>query len=87
MTERIDPQDEIIAACCLALDKAHGLLSTVAKYEMVTPELVAACRDWIDGEYNPGTQQAKKCEHRPMTAALDNTVHCIYCGIQLGETT
>jgi len=87
MTERIDPQDEIIAACCNALDKVHGLLSTVVRYEMVTPELIAACKDWVDGEYCPNARQANTCEHRPMTATLGNTVHCIYCGVQLGETT
>lgn len=55
----MSPQDEILAAACNALDKAHGLLSSVMRYEAggaieLPPLLAADIQAWIDGEYDPG---------------------------------
>ena len=84
--EKIDPQDEILAAACKALDKAHDLLSFVVRYNgKTTPEFVAACREWVDGEYDPGGREPAKCKHVPMKSALDNSVGCIRCGVLMGE--
>lgn len=77
-----DPQDEILAAACNALDKAHELLSSVVFYDgHVPPQVVAKCKEWIDGEYDPGDRQAKPCAHNWAKAALDNSMHCTRCGI------
>lgn len=78
--------DEEIATLCAALDKAHALLSDVVRLNgAMPPAHVALCREWVDGEYDPGTHRARECEHVPMKAALDNSVSCIRCGIFLGS--
>jgi len=77
--------DEILAAACAALDKAHALLSDVVRLNGVMPPAhVALCREWVDGEYDPGTHRPKACEHVPMQSATDNSVNCIRCGLFLG---
>ena len=82
-----DPQDEIIAACCKALDKAHSLLSVIAKYDgtVQTPQFVKACKDWVDGEYDPGTHTARPCAHNWCKAKLDNSMYCSRCGIPMDQ--
>ena len=81
-----DPQDEILAAACLALDKAHSLLSFVVRYEgQCTPQFVEACKKWVEGEYDPGTHRPRVCDHVPMKAVTDNSVSCIRCGLFLGS--
>lgn len=77
-----DPQDEILAAACLALDKAHSLLSFIVRYEgQCTPEFVAACKAWVEGEYDPGTHKAKPCSHVWRKTALDNSIYCNRCRV------
>jgi hypothetical protein len=88
MTERIDPQDEILAAACRALDKAHSLLSFVVRYDgQCTPEFVTACRAWVDGEYDPGERRPTPCQHIPRKAVLDGSIGCLLCGVDMGEIT
>ena len=41
-------------------------------------------REWIDGEYDPGTHRPRTCDHVPMKAATDDSVSCIRCGLLLG---
>jgi len=75
--------DEIIEACCKALDKAHSLLSFIVRYDgKCTPQFVEACRVWVDGEYDPGERQPKRCAHNWVKAALDNSMWCSRCGIK-----
>lgn len=86
MTQKIDPQEEILAAACAALDSAHMLLSLIVRYDgKVTPEFLERAKAWIDGEYDPGERRPKPCEHIPMKAALDGSVGCLRCGIDLGH--
>lgn len=76
--------DEMLAAACAALAKAHVLLSDVVSLNsQMPPRHVALCREWIDGEHDPGTHRARPCEHGPMTAPLDGSVACIRCGVDL----
>lgn len=83
----LDPQDEIIAACCRALSKAHSLLDVIARYEgkVQTPEFVAACKAWVEDEFDPGTQTARPCVHNWRKALLDNSMHCTRCGITMSQ--
>lgn len=83
----LDPQDEIIAACCRALNKAHSLLDVIARYEgkVQTPEFVAACKAWVEDEFDPGTQTARPCVHNWRKALLDNSMHCTRCGITMSQ--
>ncbi len=77
-----DAQEEILAAACLALDKAHDLLTRVVFYDGAVPApIVAMCREWIEGEYDPGEHRAKPCRHNWAKAALDNSIACTRCGI------
>lgn len=77
--------DEILAAACAALDKAHALLSDVVRLNgQMPPAHVEFCRGWVDGEYDPGTHMARPCKHVPMRAALDGSMSCIRCGMTLG---
>lgn len=82
-----DAQDEIIAAACKALDKAHSLLGVIARYDgkVQTPEFVAACKAWVDGEYDPGERGAKPCVHNWVKAKLDNSMGCSRCGISMDQ--
>lgn len=82
-----DAQDEIIAACCKALDKAHSLLDVIVRYDgqVQTPQFVKACKDWVDGEYDPGTHRAKPCVHNWAKAKLDNSMYCTRCGIAMDQ--
>lgn len=74
-------KDEEIAVLCNALEKAHDLLAFVVRYEgKTTPEFVAACSDWVAGEYSP-CGHAKPCDHIWRQAALDTSVACILCGL------
>ena len=76
-----DPQDEILQAACNALDKAHSLLCFVVRYDgKVTAEFVAACKAWIDGEYDPGSRTPKRCPHNWVKAAIDESMWCSRCG-------
>jgi hypothetical protein len=78
-----DVQDEILKAACVALDKAYYLLDYVVKYDgKCTPEFVAACREWVDGEYDPGERQPKACQHNWAKTVLDNTMYCTRCGVE-----
>lgn len=66
-----DAQDEIIQACCNALDKAWRLLDFIARYEgRVTPSFLLS-KGWIDDEYDPGARSARPCQHN-WVKALDN---------------
>lgn len=81
----IDTNDEILAAACAALDKAHALLSDVVRLNgSMPPAHVALCREWVDGEYDPGTHRPRQCNHVPMKSSTDNSVSCIRCGLFLG---
>ena len=54
----MDPQEEILAAACRSLEKAHALLSAVVQHDgRCPPALVEQCRAWIDGEYDPGERK------------------------------
>jgi hypothetical protein len=78
-----DADEEILAAACKALDKAHALLSFIVRYDgKCTPEFVAACSEWVDGEYDPGERQPKKCPHNWAKTVLDNTMYCTRCGVE-----
>jgi hypothetical protein len=78
-----DSQDEILVAACMALDKAHDLLSFVVRYEgTLTPQFVEKCKAWVDGEYDPGTQRAKPCAHNWAKTVLDGSIWCTRCGIK-----
>lgn len=84
----MDPQEEVLAACCNALDKAHSLLSDVVLLSAdgpLPPQLIGLCRDWVEDEYNPGERRARPCKHVPMQNALDSGVSCIRCGVDMGE--
>lgn len=78
-----DAQEEILAACCNALDKAHYILAAVAKYEILTPQMIAKAKEWVDGEYDPGTRQPRRCRHNWAKYALksENGMYCTRCGI------
>lgn len=76
-----DVQEEILAAACNALDKAHDLLSLVAKYGIVTPQLVARATAWVDGEYDPGTRKPKRRRHNWAKCALTPDMYCTRCGV------
>lgn len=83
MNEADDATEEILGAACNALDKAHSLLSFVVRYDgKCTPQFIAACKDWIDGEYDPGERSAKKCVHVWKKTVLDNSMFCQRCGIK-----
>lgn len=76
-----DAQDEILAAAMKALDKAHGLLSRVVFYDgQVPPAIVDLCKQWVDGEYEPG-EMPRPCQHNWAKAVLDNSIACTRCGI------
>ena len=76
------PTRDVYAAACNALDKAHSLLGFIVRYDgQCTPEFIARCRDWIDGEYDPGTHRAKPCSHNWAKAVLDNSMYCTRCAI------
>jgi hypothetical protein len=78
-----DAQDEILAAACLALDKAHDLLSFLIRYDgQVTPQYVERVKAWVDGEYDPGTHRAKPCKHNWAKVVLGGEIMCTRCGIQ-----
>jgi hypothetical protein len=78
-----DAQDEILAAACMALDKAHDLLSFVVKYRgKLSPEFVSACEAWVDGEYDPAERRPKPCKHNWAKTKLDNMVYCTRCNIE-----
>ena len=78
-----DPQDEILAAACLALDKAHSLLSFIVRYDgKCTPQFVEECKKWVNGEYDPGTHKPKPCSHVWKKAKLDNSIACTRCGVE-----
>lgn len=78
-----DAQEEILAAACLALDKAHDLLSFLIRYDgMTTPEYLARVRDWVEGEYDPGTHRAKPCEHNWAKVVLSGAIVCTRCQIR-----
>jgi hypothetical protein len=82
----MDGEDEMLAAACAALDKAHALLSDVVRLDgQMPPAHVNLCKEWVDGEYDPGTNRPRACEHVPMRSATDNSVNCIRCGLFLGE--
>jgi len=75
-------QDEILAAACNALDKAHDLLSFIVRYEgKVTPRYLERVKDWVGGEYDPGTRRPKQCRHNWAKTALDNSMYCTRCGV------
>jgi hypothetical protein len=77
-----DVQEEILAAACNALDKAHDLLSLIVRYEgKCTPPFVERCKEWVDGEYDPGTRQAKRCKHNWAKTALASDMYCTRCGV------
>ena len=83
-----NPQDEILAAACNALDKAHALLGFVVRHGgKCTPEFMDACQAWLDGEYDPGTRQPKTCDHNFVNAVLDDSIGCTRCGLTLGDDT
>ena len=76
-----DAQEEILAAACNALDKAHALIGFIVRYDgQCTPQFIAKCKDWIDGEYDPGARAPKPCAHNWAKAVLDNTMRCTRCG-------
>lgn len=78
-----DAQDEILQACCNALDKARLLLDFIVRYEgQVTPQFLAKCKEWVDGEYDPGERSSKPCPHNWVKASLDNSMWCSRCGIE-----
>ncbi len=78
-----DAQDEILRAACNALDKAHNLLSFIVRYEgQCTPAFVERCRQWVDGEYDPGERQPKTCAHNWAKTVLDTTMYCTRCGVE-----
>lgn len=80
-----DAAEEILAAACKALDKAHELLSFIVRYDgQCTPQFVARCREWVDWEYNPGTHRPRPCEHNWAKAVLDDSIWCTRCGIRHG---
>jgi hypothetical protein len=77
-----DVQEEILAAACNALDKAHDLLSFLIRYDgKVTPAYMDRVKEWVYGEYDPGTRQAKRCKHNWAKTKLDNTMYCTRCGV------
>lgn len=79
----MNPQDEILAAACRALDKAHDLLGFVVRHDgKCTPEFVASCAAWVDGEYDPGERRPKPCKHKWVKAALDDSIGCSRCGVR-----
>ncbi len=81
--EAADVQEEILAAACLALDKAHELLSVIVRYETVTPCLIARAKDWVNGDYDPGTKTPKRCRHNWARYALKSEpgMYCTRCGV------
>ena len=77
-----DVQEEILAAVCSALDKAHDLLSFLIRYEgKVTPAYMERVKDWVDGEYDPGTRKPNRCRHNWAKCALTTDMYCTRCGI------
>lgn len=79
-----DVQDEILAAACAALDKAHDLLSFLIRYDgQVTPAYMERVKDWVDGEYDPGERKPKRCRHNWAKCALpdEHGMYCTRCGI------
>jgi hypothetical protein len=77
--------DEEVAALCKALNKAHELLAFIVRHDgKTTPQFVQSCRDWVEGEYSPDTS-VTPCNHLWKKAAIDNSVHCILCGVHGGE--
>lgn len=85
----VNPQDEILAAACTALDKAHCLLDFIVRHDgkCTSTLFIAACKDWIDGEYDPGERKPKPCRHNWAKAAIDNSIGCTRCGISRPEGT
>ena len=79
-----DVQEEILAAACNALDKAHDLLSFIVRYDgkAITPRFVERCRLWVDGEYDPGERKARPCKHNWVKAVLDSSMMCSRCGVE-----
>ena len=82
--------EEKLAACLLALAKAHRLLSVIDRYDgeprAITEEFVKQCREWDSTEFDPETGNVKKCAHRWKRAPLDGTMHCIKCGLYGGNS-
>lgn len=77
-----DVQEEILAAACSALDKAHDLLSFLLRYDgKVTPQYMARVKDWVEGEYDPGARKPKRCRHSWAKVALGKEMYCTRCGI------
>lgn len=77
-----DVQEEILAAACNALDKAHDLLSFLIRYDgKVTPAYMDRVKDWVDGEYDPGTRRPKRCRHNWAKCALTPDMYCTRCGV------
>lgn len=77
-----DAQQEILAAACNALDKAHDLLSFLVRYDgIVTPPYMAKVKAWVDGEYNPGARRPKRCLHNWAKCTLTADMYCTRCGI------
>lgn len=83
--EAEDATEEILAAACLALDKAHELLSVLVRYgaEGVTPKYLERVKGWVDGEYDPGAKRPKRCRHNWMPYGLNegNGMMCSRCGV------
>ena len=80
--EAADVQDEILAAACNALDKAHDLLSFLIRYDgKVTPAYMERVKDWVDGEFDPGARKPKRCRHNWSKCALTPNMYCTRCGV------
>jgi hypothetical protein len=78
-----DAQEEILAAACNVLDKAHEMLSFIVRHNgKCTPEFVASCAAWVDGEYDPGERRPRTCEHVWKKAVLDGSVWCTRCNVR-----
>lgn len=72
-----DVQDEILAAACNALDKAHDLLSFLVRYEgKVTPAYMDRVRDWVDGEYDPGSRKPRRADMCCTRCGVPRSVGC-----------
>lgn len=77
-----DVQEEILAAACIALDKAHDLLSFLVRYDgQVTPAYMDRVKAWVDGEYDPGERKPKRCRHNWAKCALTPDMYCTLCGV------
>lgn len=78
-----DAQEEIIAACRMALDRAHFLLGYIVRYDgKCTPQFVDLCREWVEKAYDPDKRQPRRCEHSWAKVVLGNEMLCTRCGVQ-----